>query len=236
MRLKKLHKYILYAIIIIIIVYILNGICFNRVFEGFAEAPTFHILIASSGRPSLVHMTNSLKDELNENDALTIVFDGPDAKEKSGITDEWTKDYKCKVNIFEQIPAVKSWGHDIRNKYQGILDPETTFVMHADDDDTYIPGSFDKLREICTDPDTLYITKMRRIYKDGRPDDIIPRQNKDIKGGDISSQNGVIPRAIATMGVWENHYGGDFKYYEKLQESAPKIVFLDLIIYRIEMR
>jgi hypothetical protein len=35
-------------------------------------------------------MIDSLKGELLEGDAMTIIFDGPDALKKSTFTDEWT--------------------------------------------------------------------------------------------------------------------------------------------------
>ena len=122
-------------------------------------APTFHILIATAGRPCLRIMLDSLKDELLENDAITIVFDGENAFSNSTFNDDWLNSHKSKINIIKQIPNLGFYGHAIRNKYQGILNPKTTFIMNADDDDYYVTGTFDKLRRMCLHSDTLYIAK-----------------------------------------------------------------------------
>jgi YVTN family beta-propeller protein len=122
--------------------------------------PTFHILIATAGRPCLKVMLDSLKDELLENDAITIVFDGENAFSTSTFSDDWLNNHKSKINIIKQIPNLGFYGHAIRNKYQEILSPKTTFIMNADDDDYYVTGTFNKLRTMCLHSDTLYIAKM----------------------------------------------------------------------------
>ena len=196
--------------------------------KGGANIPTFHILLCTGGKPVLKAMIDSLKGELLEGDAMTIIFDGQDALKKSTFTDEWTSGFKCAIKKIEENPALGFWGHGARNKYQGQLTPRTTFIMNADDDDTYIAGSFAKLREKCVDPNTLYITKM--TYVNDRKT-IIPRQNKEIIFGDISTQNGVIPFDMAAKGEWKPKYGGDFDYYTDLKKLNSPIVFLDELIY-----
>lgn len=207
--------------------------CRNR------STPTFHILIATAGRPSLRNMLDSLKTELTKDDAITIVFDGHSAKSKSGISPEWLDGHNAHITIIEQIPNLGFWGHGIRNTYQGRLSPECTFVMHADDDDVYVPGSFIQLRKMCADPDTLYITQMERVYKQkGKAREIIPSVNEMqlIKLGNIGTPNGIVPRAIAQKGEWGNFYGGDWHYYNTVQGSAANVVLLDTVIYTIRVR
>jgi hypothetical protein len=82
-------------------------------------------------------MLDSLKTELLKGDAVTIVFDGPSAKSKSGFKNSWLIGHLAKINSIEQTPALGYWGHGVRTKYQSILTPRTTFIMHADDDDLY---------------------------------------------------------------------------------------------------
>jgi len=175
-------------------------------------------------------MLDSLKNELTEHDAITIVFDGEKAKAKSTITPDWLEGHKSTINIIEQIPNLGHWGHGIRNQYQGNLSPKNAFIMHADDDDIYIPGTFAKLRKLCVDPNTLYITKME--YRD-RPDVIIPSKNH-IELNDIGTPNGIIPWKLAEKGRWLGEYGGDFNYYNSIKDYANNIVFLDLVTYSIE--
>jgi len=189
--------------------------------------PTFHILIATAGRPCLKIMLDSLKDELLENDAITIIFDGENAFSKSTFNNNWLNSHKSKINIIKQSPNLGFYGHAVRNKYQGILNPKTTFIMNADDDDYYVTGTFNKLRKLCLSPDTLYIAKFYKKYKNV----IVPCELGRIMKNDIGTPCGIIPFDIANKSTWELKHGGDFDYYNNLQTHISKIDFLDLIIY-----
>jgi hypothetical protein len=199
--------------------------------EGFSDGgPTFHILIATGGRPSLKNLLDSLKDELSEGDAITIVFDGPEAKAKSTYEKSWMEGHRAKINSIEQNPNLGFWGHGIRNKYQGILEPKTTFLMNADDDDIYLEGAFNKLRRLCTKQDTLYIGKMDYENIPGKQ---VPSQAKELVLGDIGTPNGIIPMSVAAKGEWGHKYGGDFMYYDSLIKTGVPYEFLDLTMYRV---
>jgi hypothetical protein len=190
---------------------------------------TFHVLIATIGRPSLRIMLDSLKEELSSQDYLTIVFDGDKAMETSGFSKDWVNDHKSQITVIEQIPNLGFGGHGIRTKYQGTLQP-TTFIMHADDDDMYIKGSFDKLRTLCTDPNTLYIARMD-IFNEH----FIPRPySTSIRIGDIGTPNGIIPFGIANKSSWANTRVGDGEYYMDLVKHVDHIVFLNIVIYRVK--
>lgn len=193
-------------------------------------APTFHIIIATAGRPSLSGLLDSMKGQLRKGDAITIVFDGPTAKGKSGFNDKWLNGIDAVVNVFEENPALGMWGHNIRTKYQAMLTPRTTYIMHADDDDKYTAGAFDALRLKCVDPSTLYIAKMNSI---SHPEVLIPRQNEKIIESDIGTPCGIIPFDKASGSIWEHSYGGDFQYYNKLQTTVKAVVFLDTVIYTV---
>jgi len=214
----------LIIILSIIFIYLIN----NR-------PTTFHILIATAGRPSLRKLLNSLRNELEKGDAITIVFDGDKAKAKSGIGPEWFEGHKSHINIIEQTPNLGFWGHGIRNKYQGILEPKCTFVMHADDDDVYIAGSFAKLRKVCTNPNYLYLARIEKFYaRENNRRLIIPSLGQtEIIGGDVSTANGLIPSKIAEKSIWGNFYGGDGHYYKGVKDHASGVVFLDEVIYTV---
>ena len=192
--------------------------------------PTFHILIATGGRPNLFNMLNSLKDELTPSDAITIVFDGPDARGKSGFNDDWVRDHKCLVKTLDQIPNLGAGigGEPIRNNYQGLLNPVTTFIMHADDDDIYLKGAFNILREVCRDPSILYIARMTSMDCE-----FIPRADNHIRCGNIGTPNGIIPFNDASKASWGNMRCGDFIYYNDLQNKVKGVEFLPYIIYRV---
>ena len=127
---------------------------------------SFNVLIATVGRPILQRMLDSLYDELNEIDCLTIVYDG----HKTIPSFDLSK-FKCKIiQYYEPIP-LGHWGHGIRNKYASLLE-KRDFVMHADDDDSYIKNSFNNLRNLIKSNDILYVTKMIIL-----PKNIIPYNN-----------------------------------------------------------
>jgi len=91
-------------------------------------------------------------------------------------------------------------------------------------------GSFEKLRNSCTDPDVLYIAKM---FRADAPEAIIPKQNKRIIAGDIGTPNGIVPFHSAGKAEWGMRYGGDYDYYNNLSKSVKDVVFLDISIYKI---
>jgi len=200
----------------------------RRKWKG-GNVPTFHVLIVTSGRQSICTMLKSLASQLKENDAITLVFDGKFAKKKSTFTDVSLQkmNMKCKVNVKEQVPGLKHYGHPTINVTLPTLDPPTTYVMFADDDDFYSEGAFDALRNKCKDPDILYVAKMQN--SGGL---IPPEGTKAIEGGKIAKVNGIIPfkeRASAKMG--ETGYAGDFEYYNVLKDKVKGVEFLDDIIY-----
>jgi hypothetical protein len=103
--------------------------------------------------------------------------------------------------------------------------------MFADDDDTYLPRAFDTLRSKCSDPKTLYISRMRHK---ANPSKVIPDVGlTEIHENRIGKPNGIIPFDSAPLSKLESNYVGDFKYYKNLSETGIPIVFLDDIIYEI---
>ena len=234
---RKNHTLGILAIIlsVYVVTRLILSVFYNTSKEGFESAPTFHILIATAGRPTLKNLLDSLKNELTEKDAITIVFDGPDAEKKSGFNKSWYSGHLSKNTTLTQIPNLGAGigGEPIRTKYQTSLKPQTTYIMYADDDDEYIAGSFDKLRKLCKDPKNLYIAKMNFSDDKGR---VIPSQNKEIKFTDIGTPNGIVPFHIAGDAKWGMRYGGDFDYYNAIQHKVQDVVFLDEIIYTVFKR
>jgi hypothetical protein len=230
---KRLHRNICISIIsIFIILFLLYYVYVKEEFQD-TIVPTFHILIATAGRPTLKNLLDSLKHELTEKDAITIVFDGAGAKEKAEYDDSWFSGHISQHTVIVQKPNLGSKGHAVRTKYQSLLSPPTTYIMHADDDDEYIKGSFQQLRQKCTDPEVLYIAKMNYSHN---KDLIIPSQNKKIIQDDIGTPNGIIPFDSANKANWDLRQGGDFNYYNELQTKVKSVVFLDDIIYRVFKR
>jgi len=182
---------------------------------------TFHVLIATIGRPSLQRMLDSLSSQLLPCDHLTVVFDG---QGWDGQTFDTGK-FVCQVHMIHQTPNLGHWGHVIRNKYAKRLE-KTDFVMHADDDDYYAEGTFDYLREACTDTSCLYIAHVRHNEHYSKIN------SEKIKYGDIGTPSGIIPYELNTKGFWRATLGGDGYFYEEIGKLA-RVEFLDRVIYHI---
>ncbi|MEM3857794.1 MAG: glycosyltransferase family A protein [Candidatus Micrarchaeaceae archaeon] len=216
----------------------------------------FHVLIATIGRKSIFYMLNSLKDELSNDDFLTIVYDDKDIDNTKYKVKEYIKKFKCKTNIIWQSPNLGYFGHAIRQKYK---DLEGDFILHADDDNLYFPGSFTKLREICVNKNTLYLFSMLNIViynirnyeltkeKFKRKLDsnfnVLRTLNEFIYKKDFIPEYriqptswfdtgiGVIPAYLNKLGTWGLYAGGDVTFYESVIEKTKNIEFIDICIY-----
>ena len=183
---------------------------------------SLQVLIATVGRITLQRMLDSLSPQLQEQDCLTLVFDGHDKIPEFNLTR-----FKCEIKQYFEPIALGYWCHAIRNKYSSLLE-KRDFVMHADDDDIYLPNAFEQLRNLCIDKSILYISRMTLNYG-GEP---IPRLwDNSLWTGNIGTPCGIIPYNLNLQGDWAEGYGGDCKFYESLQKTGVNIQFLDNIIY-----
>jgi hypothetical protein len=181
---------------------------------------TFHILIATIGKISIFNMLNSLKNELLEQDYLTIVFDG--TQNNYEIIKKYVDErFKCQINIILEKDNLGYWGHGIRNKYKNL---EGDFIYHCDDDDVVLEGAFDKIRQICVHKDTIYLFKIKTEKG------MVIWKNKQIKLMEISTQSGIIPNEINKKGYWALKYGGDYNFYKDITKDN-KVLFINHLIY-----
>ena len=220
---NKIIFIILLTIIILLIIFLLYKYSFN--IESFSENnnPSFHILIATIGKESIFNMIDSLNQQLNENDYLTIVFDGPHLPNIDKVKMK-TSDFKCKVNIIVEEKNLGFWGHAIRNKYNNL---EGDFVFHIDDDDNIVNDCMYTLRNICQDKNTIYIFKMNVN------NDIIWKK-KELIPSEIGTPMGIIPTKINSTSYFTHRYGGDFDFYKKLENDGNKIEYIDKVIYIVQ--
>jgi hypothetical protein len=183
---------------------------------------SFHVLLATIGKKSILKILNMLKKQLTEIDFLTIVFDGFQYTTNSIIVNEFCKNgFKCKVNIIVEKDNLGYWGHGIRNKHNNL---EGDFVYHVDDDDTLCEDTFYNIRKYCIDLSKVYIFKI--TLENGS----IVWKKPILQYAKISTQSGVIPSHINSKGFWQLKYGGDFEFYKGLYNKYP-FIFIDKMIY-----
>lgn len=183
---------------------------------------SFHLLLATIGNKSIFNIVSMLKNQLNENDYLTIVYDQKDVANTLEGIKKICSHFVCKVNIIYEEHNLGFWGHGIRNKYTEL---EGDFIYHIDDDDLVLHDTMESIRKYCNHLNTLYIFKMRLNNNS------IIWLNKKVEYSKISTQSGVIPMQINREGFWHLKYGGDFDYYNDLSKNH-NFVFIDKIIYK----
>ena len=186
---------------------------------------SIHVLMATIGKDSIFNILKCLKNELKENDYLTIVFDA--SKNNYEAVINYVKNINAKVKIIYEEENLGYWGHGIRNKHNEL---EGDFVYHIDDDDVIIEGAFNKVRKIMKDKETMYIFKIISEKKE------VIWKKREIKLNEISTQSGFIPTKFNNKSKWLYKYGGDFNFYKDLEKyinnESKKILFIDEIIYK----
>ena len=184
---------------------------------------TFHILIATVGRKTLQNMLNSLLPQLTGDDCVTIVYDGFATNQMPIFNFSHAI---CKVNqLCEPVP-LGYWGHGIRNKYADLLEPRD-FVLHADDDNVYLPGAFQFMREKCINNRNIYILETTVSFQEKWFS-----RSRIIREGNVDTANGVIPYEYNKQSYWGLKVGGDGMFYVGLQAKYPtRFIFLNKVIY-----
>ena len=202
--------------------YIKEGRYIGRIYNTTQKVKkSINILIATIGKKSILKTLLSLKNQLDKNDYLTIIFDGVDDN-LDLIKFFVKKNFICNINIILEKQKKGYWGHGIRNKYN---DLDGDFIYHCDDDDVFLPNAISTIKKICICTNTIYIFKI--IRENGE----IIWKNKEIKINKISTQSGIIPNHINKQGYWELKYGGDYDFYKKITENN-NVLYINEIIYK----
>jgi len=180
---------------------------------------SFNVVISTIGRPTLKRMIRSFAHDLSSEDILTIIWDGtePDRNLVDGL--------KCKVIFFRSNKRLGNYGHAARTYFQKFLSGD--YIMNADDDDIYLPGAMDKIKQHCVDK-KLYIFKMLWNEK------FIPYEAGVMEVGNIGTPCGVYPN-IKDFPEWGSLREGDFEFYNKLSQMLEP-VWVDEAIYKIRPR
>lgn len=186
---------------------------------------SIHVLLATIGNDSIFNILKCLKLELKNNDYLTIVFDA--SKKNFEKVKEFCNKINANVNIIYEENNLGFWGHGIRNKHNKL---KGDFIYHIDDDDIIIENSFNFVRDILKDKDTIYIFKIISEINE------VIWKSPVIKLNQISTQSGFIPSRLNYKSFWEYKYGGDFDFYNNLIKNTDKILFIDKIIYKKKLK
>jgi hypothetical protein len=216
----------IYFLLIIFILFFIY-INYEQIIEKFNnENLQFHVLLATIGKKSIFNQLASLKEQLNNNDFLTIVYDAKDIDNTFDNVVNYVKKFKCKTSVLMEKKNLGYWGHGIRNKYNNL---QGDFILHCDDDDEYTSDAFKKIRKISTDKNTLYLYR----FSNKKNKNWKIWTSKLIAVNNIGTPNGIIPAKLNSIGKWGLFAGGDGEFYKSIQKHANKIDYVDEIIYYI---
>ncbi len=185
--------------------------------------PAFNVLVATIGRPTLRRLLDSLCPQLMEWDHLTVASDDEHDFVAATLADSR---FACRVQHRRNPARMGSWGHPSRTLHQNNLAGD--FVMHADDDNSYMEGSFDAIRRVISqtgDWNRLYLFRV-----DVQPG-LIVWGNRTVAIGNVDTACGVIPNR-PPFPEWPNFVGGDGAFYIELAKRLP-VEFVDHVIYRM---
>jgi hypothetical protein len=224
MKKNILYIFLVIILFIITICILLNYYNNKKSKELFQENEkhSFHILLATIGKDSIFDILTSFKQQLEPQDYLTIVFDGPNLPNVDKVH-SFVSDFKCKVNVIVEDTNLGYWGHAIRNKHNKLTGD---FVFHVDDDDNIPPDCMEILRSTCKDKSVVY------IFKINNKGDIIWK-TEEIILGQIGTPSGIIPTQINPTSEFVYRYGGDYDFYKTLEKNENKIEYVDKVIYLV---
>lgn len=158
-------------------------------------------------------MLDSICPQLQKQDYLTLIYDGP-------ATEVILKTEATVIQIVNSSP-LGGHGHGSRTKWQNHLPGD--YMMNADDDDAYLPGAMDIVREHCTEH-RMYIFQME--YEEH----LIPKRHV-LEYANIGTPCGVYPTDVL-LPPWPLEYGGDYTFYKELSRLIDP-VFIDKPIYKV---
>ena len=200
-----------------------------------SEEISFNVIITTTGRFTLPVFFDSLAPQLSSKDYITLISDKADWHVHVAQVFSHVK-CNCTKLLIENADPLGWWGHGSRNKWQRTL--PGAFHLHADDDDLYTPGAFDKIRRHVKDlSPRLYIFRMIRRW-DGVVNLIPPMSVKhpsQIRPRAVSTQNGVIRAIPGLYKDWAYLYGGDGHFYKDLVEAFgyENVTLVPEVIYQL---
>ena len=111
--------------------------------------------------------------------------------------------------------------HKAHNTIQG------DFWLFADDDNTYLPGFAQTVKDVVSgDLTSPYFFRGHIIEKN----ELIWRE-PEIYLSNIDTGCGVIPSSLLSSGTWGSEFGGDFIYFDEIIKSVSRYYMIDVVIF-----
>jgi len=169
---------------------------------------TLSLIVPTIGRPSLVRLIGEVLPQLGPDDELLIVGDGkqPEARKAADGLDP-------RVKYSEHGPT-RNWGHSQRNWI--MPQARGSHILFLDDDDRCAPKAFAEMRaELARRPDHPH------LFRSLHPVWGHFWVTKEIRVGNVSTQQIVVPNVPARLGAWGDRYEGDFDFIRSTVALYP---------------
>jgi hypothetical protein len=188
------------------------------------------IIIPTCGRPSLERALNSVANNggliLDE---IIVVGDGPQPAARQIL------------DCFHAIPF--SYAEHGPTRVNGIAQRNFamplatgTHLAFLDDDDEYVNGGVSAIRAAANqNPGRVLVFKEES--KVARHPWGVVWKDKEVRNGNVGTQGIVVPNVRGRIGVWGNHYQGDYDFLRSTVDLYPNkdadVVWVDKIIARL---
>lgn len=182
------------------------------------------IVVPTVARPSLPDTLMSIAPQLTEDDQVVVMVDG-DHPEVTDLVNGFRALYRGAWMSVESHTH-GSWGHAATNQ---AFENWTTGTHWArmDDDDIYLPGALDVMREAACSLPVVF----RARWGSAHPaSGVVLWQNKEIRVGSIATPMIVAPASKARYSL---EYTGDFDYALALQAIFGQFIWRDEIICEV---
>jgi hypothetical protein len=147
-------------------------------------SPGLSVIVASSGRPSLLDTLASFVPQLLPGDQVL-------------------------VDVNDDSP----WGHRARNRMM-LKVPPGYGMLFQDDDDAYLPGALEVIRAAFHEqPDCIHMFRVGFGHGRVEPEEFI-WQDPVLREGNVSTQCFLVPQVECLMAEWGDRYAGDFDFIE----------------------
>lgn len=178
---------------------------------------SINIIIATTNRPSLRRMIESIADQVQPDDFVTILWDGCTPEQYP------LQMLPCTVVSIAELKQQGAWGHGIRSKYQNYLPGD--WLWNVDDDDVVLPDALDAIRHHCHDSRMMYIFRFKHITQ-GKVYWHTPGTHWE---GNVGTPSAILPNNHS-LPDWPLHHGGDGLFLKACAEQFTPI-WVNEIIY-----
>lgn len=161
--------------------------------------PSLSIIVPTIGRPSLLTTIQSIDVQLGPFDEVIVISDGPSGEARRMVTAAGRK-----YIYLETSGRMWDFGGTPRNI--GIARARGKYLAFMDDDDIYLPGALDAIRQgAMENPRVPLVFRMKHQDK-------IIWDEPALRSGNVSSQMLAVPNIKGMVGRWTSRYAGDYDF------------------------